>query len=313
MTPVLKLFFFIFDLFFPITTGYLARTRGWLKQDGADRMIKIAILAIDPLLNCFSFWNLDLGVHLLFLPLIGIAMNILPAIYSWYRAKQKYRDPLEQGSYILSAMLSNRGVVGLITAFIIFGETGYALVAVTMLFSPLFLYLVGFPVAEHYYQVNQVERHKFSLFNLFWNWKQVPMLGVLFGLFLNLLKIQRPQIFGDIFPYLVHINAWLFVMPIGFALEFIQVRFHWLKTFDLFFVKFVLSPIFTIFLIKVVGLQGIEANVLIILSFAPTAINAVITSRLFRLNVHLSLAAFVSTTIAYLVLVLPLLWIWFGA
>jgi predicted permease len=53
-------------------------------------------------------------------------------------------------------------------------------------------------------------------------------------------------------------------------------------------------------------------DVLLILSFAPTAINAVITARLFRLKIHVPMTAFMVTTIFYLLIILPIILWWFG-
>ena len=45
---------------------------------------------------------------------------------------------------------------------------------------------------------------------------------------------------------------------------------------------------------------------MMVLAITPTAINAVITARLFKLNVDLTIAAFILTTVIYLLVVFPL-------
>lgn len=313
MDPTTRILFFFIDLILPMAVGYLLRSKNWFHPAMFDRMIMFGILGIDPILICLSFWQLDFEIKLLWLPVLGIVMNIIPAVLAFVQAERKYHNSLIKGSYILATMLSNRGVVGTLTVFAIFGEPGYALAALLMLSSPIFLYLISYPMAERFFQQHEnLARQRISLKSLFFSWKQVPMLGLLVGALLNFSEVPRPEISGAIFPYLVHMNAWLFVIPVGYAIEIEGMHNHWRDSFDLLWIKFVLTPIATYLMLLPLGLDQSAFNVVLILSFAPTAINAVVTARLFRLNVHIAAAAFVLSTIVYLVMVLPLLIWWFG-
>jgi hypothetical protein len=238
---------------------------------------------------------------------------VIPGIFAFLRANRKYDEPLDKGGFILGAMLSNRGVIGILTVFAIYGETGYALVQIIMLTSPLIVQLFCFPLAEHYYQSHyQQERKRTPLLALFLNRRQMPLIGIVLGIGLNLSGVFRPAALGEIFPYLVHISAWLFVIPVGYSLVFRELRNHWKNTLDVFWIKFLATPLLMYLILQPLNLDATVRNVLLILSFAPTAINAVITSRLFRLNVHVPMTAFVLTTIFYLLFVLPLILWWFG-
>lgn len=312
MNSTTRILFFFIDLILPMTVGYILRRKDWFHPGVFDRMIMFGILVVDPILICLSFWQLDFEIKLLWLPVLGIAMNIIPAILAFIQAERKYNDSLIKGSYILATMLSNRGVIGTLTVFAIFGEPGYALAAFLMLSSPIFLYLISYPIAERFFQQhNNLAQQRMSLKSLF-SWKQVPMLGLLLGALLNFNEVPRPEISSDIFPYLVHINAWLFMVPVGYAIEFRRMLSHWRDSFNLIWIKFILTPIATYLMLLPLGLDKLALNVVLILSFSPTAINAVVTARLFRLNVHIAAAAFVLTTIIYLGMVLPLLFWWFG-
>ena len=54
----------------------------------------------------------------------------------------------------------------------------------------------------------------------------------------------------------------------------------------------------------------IAFRTLILLAAQPTAVNAVIAMKLFGLNLHLSVAAFVLSTAVYLCLVFPVIFLW---
>jgi len=58
---------------------------------------------------------------------------------------------------------------------------------------------------------------------------------------------------------------------------------------------------------RAVGLEGVHLHSLVVLAFAPTAINAVVAAKLHDLNVHVATAAFVLTTGVYLLVVFPVM------
>ena len=60
-------------------------------------------------------------------------------------------------------------------------------------------------------------------------------------------------------------------------------------------------------LIRQLFTDQVLLGTLMIVAATPTAINAVITSRLYKLNVDLAIAAFLLTTAVFLLLIFPLL------
>lgn len=293
--------------------GYGMRRSARFRLDLFNRMLDIAIVGIEPILTCVSFWVIPLELQLVYLPILGIVMVVIPGIFAFLRVNRKYEASLDKGGFILGAMLSNRGVIGILTVFAVYGETGYALVQIIMLTSPLILQLFCFPLAEHYYQSHyKRERNRIPLLSIFFNRRQMPLLGIVMGVGLNLSGVFRPDILGEIFPYLVHISAWLFVIPVSYSLIFQELQKHWKNSLDVLWIKFLVTPILMYLLLQPMNIGGTAQDVLLILSFAPTAINAVITARLFRLNVNVPMTAFVMTTIIYLLFILPLILWWFG-
>jgi predicted permease len=276
-------------------------------------MMDVGIVGIEPILACLSFWIIPLEIQLVWLPILGIIMVVIPGIFAFLQANRKYQEPLDKGGFILGAMLPNRGVIGMLTVFAIYGETGYALVQIIMLTSPLILQLFCFPLAEYYYQsYYKQETKRTPILSLFLNRRQMPLLGILLGIVLNLSGVSRPSILEDVFPYLIHISAWLFVVPVGYSLVFHELQHHWKNSLDVLWIKFLATPILMYLILLPMNLGSIATDVLLILAFAPTAINAVVTSRLFRLNVHVPMTAFMLTTLFYLMIILPIILWWFG-
>lgn len=308
-----KLLFFVLDMIIPLIVGYSMRRAARFQPSLFDRMMDVGIVGVEPILACLSFWIIPLEIQLVWLPILGIIMVVIPGIFAFLQANRKYKEPLDKGGFILGAMLPNRGVIGMLTVFAIYGETGYALVQIITITNLLVLQLFCFPLAEHYYQSHYKQEKKHTpILSLFLNRRQLPLLGIMLGVGLNLSGVYRPVVLGETFPYLVHISAWLFVIPVGYSLVFHELQNHWKNSLDVLWIKFLATPILMYLIIKPMNLGEIATDVLLILSFAPTAINAVVTARLFRLNVHVPMTAFMLTTFFYLLFILPLILWWFG-
>jgi predicted permease len=99
--------YFVIDLLLPLAVGYLCRRQGGLDEDFFQRMMKLAIIIVYPILALLGFWATRLDFELMLLPVLGIVMSVIPGVIAYFRAKAKYADPLDQGSYVLSASLSN--------------------------------------------------------------------------------------------------------------------------------------------------------------------------------------------------------------
>ena len=91
------------------------------------------------------------------------------------------------------------------------------------------------------------------------------------------------------------------------------VRFHLKGMSEILLIKFILTPLITYLCALLVGLEGISINTVFILSMAPTAINALITAKIHKLNFHIAMSAYLLTTAVYLFLLYPLIFILFAA
>ena len=97
------------------------------------------------------------------------------------------------------------------------------------------------------------------------------------------------------------------MQPVGFLLSFGAARENLSRIRSLTFLRFLLMPIVTYFIVKALVADPILRHTIIILSCCPTAINAVLASRLYKLNVDLAATSFLVTTGAYLLVIFPIL------
>jgi len=270
-------------------------------------MMLAQLFVLLPISTSLSFWVVRIEPILLGLPFLGALMNLLPGGIALSFFRRRFRNPPEQGSYVLSAMLVNRGIVGAISVFLIFGETGYAYAQLTMMLAPPIIYLLGFQLAQHF---NRIGNHRsiarVSFKSLFFNPRQLPVLGMIVGLVLNICNIPRPRQLGQMLPFLIHIGAWLFLVPIGYSFNPSRIRPYVFKIWDVLIIRHIITPGMIALIGYLVGYRETALACLVVLSGSPVATTAVVVSKLFDLNTDLASSGFLVSTLLYLFLMFPL-------
>jgi predicted permease len=308
----LKLVYIFMDLLLPLILGYFFRRSQYLSEKNCDRLIVFNILVISTALSILSFWKLPLKWELAWLPCFGILLSIIPGAAAYLVSKHKYTSCLEKGSYLASAILSNTGTLGGLCAYIIFGEAAFAYTQIVGLVQNLVLFLFCFPMAQYYKQQSccEQEKTKLTFASMFLNRNQLPVVGLVIGFILCINGVPRPAFLGAVFDPLVHIAAWTALIPAGYSINFSGMKEYYGSTFDLVPIKLVITPVLGYLLARQVFNDQALLGTILILASVPTGINAIVTARLYGLNLHVSGAAFVLTTAVFLVLVYPILFFW---
>ena len=130
-------------------------------------------------------------------------------------------------------------------------------------------------------------------------------MGILTGICLYVVGIPRPPILGTAFQYLVHISAWSALLPIGYLIDFSSLRQYYNVTLDLIPLKLLITPAILYVVSTWFFTDPVLLGTLIIMMASPCAINALITNRLYDLNVNLSMAPFITTTLLYVLILYP--------
>lgn len=306
MQGTLRITYFFIDLIIPLSVGYLLRRRARIDQRIFERIMAFDLATLITALGLLSFWAMRLKLSLIWVPILGAVTQIVPGLVGRFRAASTYDCPLAQGSFVLSTMLSNRGTAGSITVFILYGEEGFAVSRLFIALSFLVIYLVCYPVAGAYSRESGSEASGGrKWFRAAFTWKQIPLLGAVAGLVLNLAGVPRPAFLGDLFPWIVHLSAWGFLVPIGYAIDLQAMRRVSHDWWGLFTIKFILTPALAYAGAVLVGLEGVPLYSVVILAFSPTAIQSVVVSRINRLDMNVVMAAFVVTMVFYLLIVAP--------
>ncbi|WP_378953964.1 AEC family transporter [Pelosinus sp. sgz500959] len=315
MDMKLKLLLFAVDLLAPLMVGYLCRFQNIVKEPVFNKMILNNILVIYPALSFLSFWVLPLDYHLIWLPVMGLAMGVIPGLIAYFVAEYKYTSDLDRGSYVMSAILSNLGTIGGLCVFLLYGETGYAYQQLVVLFQYILMFMFCYPLAQYYYNRSQKgEKIKdVSVRSILFSRNQLAIIGILFGVVLKQMGVPRPQSLDGLTQVLIHFGAWTALIPVGYSIDFGKLKEHYRDIKDLTVVKFILTPLLIYGGARLVIHDQRMLNTILVLSCMPTAVNAVITSRIYSLNIHISVAAFILTTIVFLLVVYPILFIGLGS
>ena len=300
------------DLIAPLIAGYIAYQRGLISDARCNAVIRFNIIVMATLLALLSFWVMPLSKSLLWLPLFSALFMLVPGAIARLTFARRHREPLSRGAYYMSAMLTNIGTIAGLSAFILYDEAGFAYVQIVSSFQVGLLVLVCFPLAAMFRAQGAADAHRvhLSVRELFLTPNQVPILGLLAGLSLNFLGVERPAVFGTAFQSLVHVGAWTALFPVGCLVDLSRARLYIKNTADLVPLRFLLTPLIFFGLCRLLFDDPVLIGSLLLIAAAPTAINAVLTARLYKLNVDLTVASFLVTTVLYLLLFYPLFFLY---
>ena len=171
------------------------------------------------------------------------------------------------------------------------------------------MFFVLFPMG-YYYQHGGKDRNFFVFFkdnwkSIFINWNQLSVVALVIGTALHTAGIPRPAAGTTIFQALIHVSAWVALIPVGYLIDFSHFKDYARQTLDLIPIKMVLTPLASYFLALCFTSDPVLLGTIVIVMATPCAINALITERLYDLNVNLAMAPFITTQLLYILILYP--------
>ena len=226
-----RLVYLLTDLILPLIVGYLLYQRRLLTDTAVNRLIRINVVVFFTLLSLFSFWALPLTHDLLMLPAFFAFIILFPSFLSWRFLGRRFHSPIDRGTHLISAMLSNIGTLGGICAYIIYGERGFAYAQIGGACQNLALVLLAFPIAQYFYLLHKARGRAprlegRSFLGLLVSWNQLSILGMAAGLLLNASGAARPPVLAEAFSYIIHVSAWFAMLPVVPLFTFAATPFH---------------------------------------------------------------------------------------
>lgn len=303
-----QLFTVFFDVFCPLATGYFLRRRNWMTMAQCNGMMLFNVVVLITVMNLLSFWILPLKGDLLLLPFLSLLVAFLSA--GMMVPLCRHLSFVDQGTLVVSAMLANIGTLAGICGYILYGELSFAYIQLFAVPQNILMVVLAFPMAQYYAaregSPDGAAPLHFSLRELFFTRKQLGVAGMLIGLGLQLFQVERPVFVTDFFRLLIHIQAWIAFTPVGYTIDFHRAYRCLRQAAGLFPIRFLLVPLLICGASSLVVADPVLLGTIFLAASAPVAINAVITAQLFHLDVDLAVAAFLETTIAYVVVIFPI-------
>jgi predicted permease len=307
----LRIVFIFVDLILPLIVGYVLKKINRLTAGQCNWLIRFNIIIIFTILSILSFWVMPLRVELIMLPFFGFFCSALPlGIVYLFHLQRKFPGILERGSYVITAIPANIGTMGGLCAFILYGEVGFAYAQMVGVFQNLVMLFVCFPMG-YYFKFRSIHQNEpFVMESLNWssvfiNWNQISGVGMLIGIILYVMDVPRPEVLGAVFQALVHIGAWFALVPIGYMIDFSGLKKYYWSTFELAPIKMIITPAICYLIASLFTNDPVLLGSVIILMATPCAINALITVRLYGLNINLSMAPFITTVSLYILVLFP--------
>jgi len=244
-----------------------------------------------------------------FILLLGGAMAVLLA-RAWGLSRK------QTGSYFACGSFSNIGSIGALVVFVFLGEEGFAYVPLYKLFEEIVYFAIGFPVAKGFSLAAGADRAesvavrlKAILGDVF---VVAAFVSIALGATLNLAGVERPEALRVLSTALVPIGTFLLLVSIGLSMKFSSIAGYRRECAALLGLKFVLLPATACLLAWLCGLgavhDGLPLRVVLILSSMPVGFTALIPPSIYELDLNLSNACWLTSTLA-LAVVLPALYL----
>ena len=294
--------------------GYMSRVRGWVAERHAKPITFWVMVLGYPATGMLGVWVLRLqwsDTWVLVQPVILMAAMFGVGLLV---AKRLKLPGPAMGVFAYAAGLSNIGfTMGGFICLRLYGPEGLAYALVYLLLWTVVFYGVFFPLAGRF--AGRAERYTVATFvrNLI-DLKCLPLLGIVAGIVLSLLGIDRPAVFSDY--YIVDVLVMICTAVMFFVTALRLHVTHLMDNLNLYAwlagIKFVLTPVAAIALLALVRALGMDLGalpykVMIVESTMPAALFAVMVANLYDLDARLASALFVANTAMFLVLVLPIL------
>lgn len=270
----------------------------------AAKIVLLNLIVFEPPIILWSIWGLALRGEMFFLPVAGLIMVMFGFYLGRLMTPLLSGDALHRKVFVISASLANHGfTMGGVICYLFLGEKGLALSAIFILYFIPFTFLFIF-----FYAGSDSSAHGINfryLFDFIVNFRNMPLFAVTVAIALRFMEVSRPALDFPLNTLLaISISLYYFSLGINFKAGDLNPlsREHGL----LATIKFIIIPIITFVMLQMVDLSADIRQVILIESFMPVAVYAVITSVLFNLNTRLASSLFIVNSTMFLTALLPI-------
>ncbi|MCG8571784.1 MAG: hypothetical protein MJB14_16735, partial [Spirochaetes bacterium] len=274
------------------------------------KIIRINFIIIEPLVVLWTTWGLSIKKELLFLPASGFFLVFAGLFLGFlFSFLLKRMNRIRKATFIIISSSANHGfTMGGFLCYLLLGEKGLGLAFVFLLYFTFYAFAMIMPYA------NLISNnHKLSLktfLSALFQFQNLPLFAAITGSMLSLLNLPRPDIYFPLEP-LVFITIFIYFFSTGLTFIFSNILKTIPENLITGLLKFFLLPIITYCLLYFIPISPFIKKIIFIHSTVPTGVYSVLIASLFDLDLPLASSVFIVNTLAYLIFILPILFILF--
>ena len=317
MPPAGKFFLMTGMIAASTAVGYLARRRRWVPEHVARYLMTgVVVFGYSPV-SLLSIWKQRPEPADFWLPVFGGLVVLVMAAASMLVGRLIGRDRQDTGVLGMAGAVGNTGfTMGGFVLFLLFREEGLRLGAIFGLMWYPMMVLVLYPIGRHFSGAYRGSLPGLMFRSLF-DWRSIGLPVSLTGLALALTNVPRPKAIDDyhVVPIIMYVVLPTAYFSIGLRLRVSSLAAVKRLIVALAGIRFAACPALASCLVALTHLTahpltGVGRGVLLINSSVPTAITAVAVANMFGLKPREASALFVTNTLTYLLVVLPVvLWL----
>jgi predicted permease len=320
----LKFFTMMVVIIGSMLAGYLLRKTGRVREGLAERLMTIVMVFGYTSQTVLTVWSTRLHLSDAWLPILGGLEIIIMTGLGVLLARPMTRDRLQRGVFAVSSGIGNTGsTMGGFVCYLLLGAAGMGLTGVLGLCWTPVIVLFLYPVSRHYAGDGGGSLWRLMRKSLL-DWRAIPLPLTLMALALSIYQDEVPEPAILKSPWLL--NTLMFgVSAMAYFAIGLRLRLSGLwplrrMILALAAFRFIGGAVIGVGLLLLVGLTpwpmgtyplrlplslSPSQTVLIVQSIVPAAVTAVGLADMFHLDPRVASALFVTNTILYLLLVLP--------
>ncbi|MBS99940.1 MAG: transporter [Oceanospirillaceae bacterium] len=286
-------------IFFILFLGYFLLRLRIINENFVNTASKLVFTLTLPALVFLSIARMDF--HAMFNPhLLGYVLVSTLITYGliWWAGSVWIKVPEDLASFIQGAFRSNYGIVGLAVSFNLFGQPGLAQASLVLaLIIPLYNVLAIICLTLPLKRSDGV-----SLKQTFIEIARNPLiLAVVFALPFSYFGTELPQLLSRTGDYFADLTLPLALLAIGGSLDLKSLRETSGSSFWATLIKLVLLPAILTPIAWLLGFEGQDLAILMVLFASPTAAASFIMAKAMGANAKLAANVVLTTTLGSVV------------
>ncbi len=307
MTIEQKFIVFQILIFFPFLLGTKLKSRIPNVEKLAKQLININLITFTPCIVLWSIWSLTLSWTQFFLPMFWLGIVSCGFIFGKISLKLLSLDQKSSATYCIVSSLANNGfTLGGFICYLFGGIEALGLSSIFLIFFTPYTFLFIFSFAGRASKKLGMSTKELLGFSL--NLRNMPLFAVFVAFLLKGGGVEKPDIF---FPMdqLMMVSIGLYYFTLGINFEIRNVKAIKLENMLLAALKFLIIPALTYVALQLVDWEYSIESVILLQSFMPVAIYSVLTTVIFDLDTKLASGLFVTNSLLFLIVVLPILFL----